>query len=181
MNKQFLELVDKLEKIDFVDPKIVSQFKTRLKENPKVYKAEGTSEHFCSFLVPVDFDKRMVFMGHHIKANDWIPPGGHMEPEELPEDTARREFKEELAYSLTTEKILLKNLGITNVKHPLGLCTVHFDFWCIIPIKKQEFVFDRREFYDARWIPFEEAIDKSYRTNIQKIMRSVLLTGRSEV
>ncbi len=36
-----------------------------------------------------------VLLVHHDKMDKWTPPGGHMEPDETPDQTVVREFKEE--------------------------------------------------------------------------------------
>lgn len=36
-----------------------------------------------------------VLLVHHNKLDKWVPPGGHLEEDELPADAAVREFKEE--------------------------------------------------------------------------------------
>jgi 8-oxo-dGTP pyrophosphatase MutT (NUDIX family) len=36
-----------------------------------------------------------VLLHHHVRLNRWLPPGGHVEPNELPDDAARREVEEE--------------------------------------------------------------------------------------
>jgi 8-oxo-dGTP pyrophosphatase MutT (NUDIX family) len=36
-----------------------------------------------------------VLLHRHIKLNRWLPPGGHIEPNEIPDDAARREVLEE--------------------------------------------------------------------------------------
>ncbi len=36
-----------------------------------------------------------VLLHLHLKLNRWLPPGGHIEPDELPDDAALREVREE--------------------------------------------------------------------------------------
>jgi 8-oxo-dGTP pyrophosphatase MutT (NUDIX family) len=36
----------------------------------------------------------------HLKTQAWLPPGGHIEPDELPEDAARREVLEETGFEV---------------------------------------------------------------------------------
>lgn len=36
-----------------------------------------------------------ILLHHHAKLQRWLPPGGHVEPDELPDDAARREVFEE--------------------------------------------------------------------------------------
>ncbi len=37
-----------------------------------------------------------VLLIHHKKLKLWLPPGGHVEPNEIPDDAVKREFKQEL-------------------------------------------------------------------------------------
>ena len=39
--------------------------------------------------------KRSVLLQHHQKLGRWLPPGGHIEPNELPDEAAIREVHEE--------------------------------------------------------------------------------------
>ncbi len=39
--------------------------------------------------------ERRVLLHHHPKLGRWLPPGGHIELHELPDDAARREVREE--------------------------------------------------------------------------------------
>lgn len=41
------------------------------------------------------FDSEKVLLHRHAKLGKWLPPGGHVEPDETPPDAARREAKEE--------------------------------------------------------------------------------------
>ncbi len=52
--------------------------------------------HLVSYVVMVDPDDGSSLLVDHISAGLWLPPGGHVEPDEHPADTARRELQEEL-------------------------------------------------------------------------------------
>lgn len=41
------------------------------------------------------FDQGKVLLHLHSKLGKWLPPGGHLEPNETPPETARREVREE--------------------------------------------------------------------------------------
>jgi len=47
-----------------------------------------------------------VLLIYHKKLNSWLPPGGHIEKNETPDDAVKREFKEELGLDV---EILNKN------------------------------------------------------------------------
>jgi 8-oxo-dGTP diphosphatase len=52
--------------------------------------------HLCVYFVLFDEARRSIFLVDHVKARLWLPPGGHVDPEEDPRDTAVREAAEEL-------------------------------------------------------------------------------------
>lgn len=50
--------------------------------------------HFTATAFVIDSRKRALLLWHK-RLGRWMPPGGHVEPDETPEETARRECKEE--------------------------------------------------------------------------------------
>jgi 8-oxo-dGTP pyrophosphatase MutT (NUDIX family) len=50
--------------------------------------------HFTATAFVVDSKRRTLLLWHK-RLERWMPPGGHVDPDEMPEDTARRECKEE--------------------------------------------------------------------------------------
>lgn len=50
--------------------------------------------HFTASAFVFDSKHRVLLLWHK-KAQKWMPPGGHVDENELPEDAARRECKEE--------------------------------------------------------------------------------------
>lgn len=54
---------------------------------------DGISKHFTVAVFVVHEDK--VLLHPHPKVGLWLPPGGHIEPHELPDDAAYRETLEE--------------------------------------------------------------------------------------
>ena len=50
--------------------------------------------HFTATAFIIDSQKRTLLLWHK-RLNRWMPAGGHLDPDETPEDAARRECKEE--------------------------------------------------------------------------------------
>ncbi len=50
--------------------------------------------HFTASAFVIDSHKRVLLLWHK-KLQRWMPPGGHVDENELPEETAKRECKEE--------------------------------------------------------------------------------------
>lgn len=50
--------------------------------------------HFTATAFVQDSQKRVLLLWHK-RLGRWMPPGGHVDPDETPDETARRECKEE--------------------------------------------------------------------------------------
>lgn len=156
-----------------VNQLILKKFLKRLKDNPNLVRDNNISDHFCTFFVPFDLTSKAIFLGNHLKAGGWIPPGGHIDLNELSLECVKREFFEELEYKLTDEKIKLFDLSIIHLNNPKHNCKVHYDFWYLVYVPKLNFNYDRKEFSEARWFSAEEAykkvIYKEYKPALKKI------------
>jgi len=154
--------LSKLENQPHVDQGVWAQFWDKVEKKQTKTKLENNPEHFCAFFVPIHRPTQSIYLGHHIKADDWIPPGGHLDQGELPIEAVIREMKEELGYTITNEPVALFNLSIKPIyNHPLNHCTKHFDWWHgIIMPEKTNFRFDRGEFHDAGWFSLSEGMAK---------------------
>lgn len=60
--------------------------------------------------------ERRVLLHRHVKLGMWLPPGGHIEPGELPDDAAVREVQEETGVDIR----LIGDRGLT-IDYPLQL------------------------------------------------------------
>ncbi|MCL4364137.1 NUDIX domain-containing protein [Patescibacteria group bacterium] len=155
-----------------VDQKIIDEFLKKVSSTDKLTKEVNIDEHFCAFFVPVDRKTKSIYLGHHIKADDWIPPGGHIKMNEHPTKTVTREFKEELSYEIDESKIEIFNLSIKDVSNnPRSPCQLHFDFWYLVHVPKVEFKYLKKEFYDARWYTLDEALTKIKTVKYNQIVR----------
>lgn len=144
-----------------------------IQSNEGVIKRDNISRHFCCFFVPLHVPTKSIYLAHHIKAGGWIPPGGHIDPDETPESTVTREFQEELSFKLTDEVMSLFNISPVYIEHP-KTCEVHYDFWYTVLCKKQTpFVYEKKEFHDAGWFPIEKAIQISKRDNEKNMLEKI--------
>lgn len=62
----------------------------------RIAKPDKPPKHLVSYFVLIDPDHRSLLLGDHIKAQLWLPNGGHVEPNEHPRDTVIRECMEEV-------------------------------------------------------------------------------------
>lgn len=173
MNSIFQQELVTLKDDTHVDKNVTPRFIDRLKQG-KYTRDENPSDHFCSFFLPIDLQNKSIYLVDHIKAGSWIPPGGHIDLHESPVATVVREFKEELGWTLTDEKISLFDLTISYIKSPPGrLCKVHYDFWYAVFIDQKNFAYEKREFNAVGWFSVKEALQRMKVKQYKKIITKV--------
>jgi len=112
--------------------------------------------HLVSYFVIVTPEKDQILLVDHKKAELWLPPGGHVEPNEHPKDTVKREAKEELGIEAN---FLLENPLFLTVTETVGQMVRHTDvsLWYVLQAEKSHFfVYDTEEFNQICWFSFNE-------------------------
>lgn len=138
-----------------------SLFNDFLNHNTIYTRDEGNIHHYCVFFLPYDQADKKVYLGNHIKAQEWIPPGGHIDEGEHPLETVKREALEELKLQLTDDIIEPFDLSVKPIgRGNIDGCETHFDIWHLIHIHEQYFAYDRQEYYDAKWFTIDDALGK---------------------
>lgn len=170
LKKQIFNLAKK----SYLDKQVVARFLTRIKKDKRLTKEENPTNHFCCFFLPFDKRSRSIYLVDHIKAQDWIPPGGHIKRNELPLETVKREFSEELNYQLTKEKIEFFNLSIKRINKPNQVCKIHYDLWYLVYINRISFVFTKKEFYQAGWFSAEKGLQLIKTTSFNTIVKKLI-------
>lgn len=142
-----------------VEASVKTDFLTRVTAG-NVLRSEDPVSHFCVYMVPFIRSKASVFLGHHKKANSWIAPGGHIEPEhETPIATVMQESREELGIELSRDQISEPFfLSVHDVFSPGRACRRHYSIWYAVFFEEEiPFVYEEREFYDAKWMSITHA------------------------
>jgi 8-oxo-dGTP diphosphatase len=110
-------------------------------------------QHLVSYVVPVDDSDGSVLLVDHINAGLWLPPGGHVEADEHPAQTAEREAKEELGLSVDGNAAGAQPVFLT-VTRTVGIDAGHTDvsLWFLLYSRRgQPLTLDHGEFHQARW------------------------------
>lgn len=127
--------------------------------NPfRLKKPDIPPKHLVSYFVLVDPEHRSVLLVDHIKAQLWLPSGGHVEPNEAPRNTVIREAKEELNIQATFLRNNDKPFFIT-VTQTVGLTPGHTDvsLWYLLRGSVHDNMqYDRSEFTDVEWYTLDE-------------------------
>ena len=118
-----------------------------------------------SYFVVIDPKENKILLVNHIKAQLWIPAGGHVEQDEHPKITAEREVMEELNIQAD---FLYNDIFFLTQSVTVGLTAGHTDvsFWYVLKCDSQTpLQYDEEEFKGYKWFGYNEILE----TPIEKI------------
>jgi len=161
-----LNLVQNIDPYDDLEREHIADILAWIQSSVNIYrigKPDKPPKHLVSYFVLVDPDQQSMLLVDHIKAQLWLPSGGHVELGEDPKDTVVREAVEELGQKAVFLRGNDKPFFAT-VTQTVGLTAGHTDvsLWYVLRGHVHErFNFDRREFNDVAWFSFEEILESS--------------------
>lgn len=112
--------------------------------------------HLVSYFMIISEKRDQVLLVDHKKAQLWLPPGGHVEPDEDPKKTVSREAKEELGIEA---KFLFDYPLFLTVTQTVGNIAKHTDvsLWYLLKGDPQQSLdYDLDEFNQIRWFRNDE-------------------------
>jgi ADP-ribose pyrophosphatase YjhB (NUDIX family) len=115
----------------------------------RLKKPATPPKHLISYFAVVDDDHLLLV--DHINAELWLPAGGHVEPNEHPRETVRREAREELSIEAS---FLLDGPLFLTITQTVGKTAGHTDvsLWYVLRGDRDKpLTYDRSEFHGARW------------------------------
>jgi 8-oxo-dGTP pyrophosphatase MutT (NUDIX family) len=65
----------------------------------RIQKPDVPPKHLVSYFAIIDPAAKKMLLQDHLLAKLWVPAGGHVDPDEDPAETARRECVEELGFA----------------------------------------------------------------------------------
>lgn len=122
----------------------------------RIEKPATPNKHLVSYSFVWDPTTKKVLLIDHVKAQTWLPPGGHVDPGEHPANCAQRELKEEMELDIAPSSRAPAFVTVTPTR---GLCQPHVDvsLWFIFEMPyREEIFFDKRECHGARWFSLDE-------------------------
>jgi 8-oxo-dGTP pyrophosphatase MutT (NUDIX family) len=144
----------------------------------RIEKPDKPPKHLVAYFVLIDPEHRSLLLGDHIKAQLWLPSGGHVELNEHPKTTVMRECQEELHQ----KAVFLKNNDrpfFVTVTNTVGLTAGHTDvsLWYLLRGSiHDQLNYDRTEFTDMNWFTFDEIIGSHpaiFDPHLQRFMRKL--------
>ena len=161
MQKSAWDQITPLYTLPTTDQHSVSQFRYLHSSQASHTRDEGNPHHYCVFFLPIHRSSSSIYLGHHKKANDWIPPGGHIDQGESPTDTAIREMKEELNHTIVSDQLTPFSLSVKEINRPELGCQAHYDIWYLVEMENMiNFQYLTDEYHDAGWFTLKDGIAK---------------------
>ncbi len=121
----------------------------------RIQKPDVPNKHLVSYFVVFDENSKKILLCDHKKANLWLPTGGHIELNEDPKETVRRECFEELG--IQADFLYETPIFLTSTQTN-GFTGVHIDvsLWYILKADSGAFLdFDKEEFHDVAWFDMD--------------------------
>lgn len=179
LRQDIRELVERILPFDLLEKEHLDFVKNWIDSGAEIFRDRSPDVHLVSYFVLVDPAWNEFLLVDHKKAGLWLPPGGHVELDEHPKKTVRREIKEELGIE---SEFAFDDPQFVTVTKTVGNAPSHTDvtLWYVLKgDREQDLSFDRSEFHQIRWfnpdqIPYERSephlkrfILKSFSSNSQ--------------
>lgn len=144
----------------------------------RIGKPDKPNIHLVSYFIVIDSQTNELLLVDHKKAELWLPPGGHVELNEHPKETVKREAKEELGIDA---EFLFEDPLFLTITNTVGNVARHTDvsLWYVLRGNRETpLTFDLNEFYQIQWfhqkeIPYERT-DPHMKRFVDKVMKKLV-------
>jgi 8-oxo-dGTP diphosphatase len=131
------------------------------------------NKHLVSYFLIVDPARRKILLTEHKNASLWLPTGGHIEINEHPAETVKRECIEEVG--IPANFLFEEPLFITQLV-TVGLTAGHTDvsLWYVLEANsEEELSFDKGEFHSVRWFPYDSIPFEKSDPHLKRVMEKL--------
>jgi 8-oxo-dGTP diphosphatase len=145
----------------------------------RIKSPDKPPKHLVSYFVLIDPDHQSILLGDHIKAQLWLPSGGHVMQGEDPKQTVLRESREELSKDAVFLRGHERPLFVTS-NQTVGLTPGHTDIslWYVLRGSVHEYIhYEKRELNDVAWFTFDEILDSDpaiFDRHMQRFTRKLI-------
>ncbi len=161
MRNHIKQLIQSIRPFDNIEAEHIFDALAWIDSGVEIFRIEKPAtppKHLVSYFVLVDVARRKILLVDHIKAERWLPTGGHVEKDEDPRATVEREIQEEL--HMPAEFLSVNPFFITQTV-TVGKTAGHTDvsLWYVLKADSTKKVtYDPGEFNGCRWFDYEEIL-----------------------
>ncbi len=117
-------------------------------------------------------ETREVLILHHRKLDKWLQPGGHVDGEEVPEEAALREVREETGLTGLCVEPALFDVDIHEIPAHDGTPEhLHYDLRFLVLLSHSLFPRKNDESHDVRWHPLDRIEELTTEESIRRMVR----------
>lgn len=158
MSKAVAAIIEGIRPYDSLEAEHIQDALAWVKSGEPLYRLDELNQppkHLVSYFILFDEQEKKLLLVDHIKAGLWLPSGGHVEVDEDPHETAKRECMEELNVEADfwCDKPLFITINPTTCTH-----TRHLDVVLWYVLKGDcfaDYQFDKGEFYGIEWFDWD--------------------------
>lgn len=149
------------------------------KEICRIKKPDVPKKHLVAYFVPVDKKTKKLILINHLKSGLWLPPGGHVEKNENPINTVKREMQEEL-HSIA--KFISKTPFFITVTKTINIDAGHTDvslWYLVIGDSSIKYTYNKKEMSGYRWFTSNEILKSkkiNYDPHMKRFVKKLLQT-----
>lgn len=157
--KVVLDLVQLIKPFDKIERFHQKDIVRWIKSGAEIYrlsKPDVPKKHLVAYFILLDPISKKLLLVDHKKALLWLPTGGHVELNENPRETVKRECKEEL--NIRADFMFPNPIFLTSTE-TVGLTAGHIDvsLWYVLKGESsQKYIFDENEFKAIKWFDLDE-------------------------
>lgn len=156
--EQIVASIDPLDDLESEQKQFVRDWVQSAKEIFRLVKPATPDTHLVSYFAVVSPHEKKILLVDHRQAKLWLPPGGHVELNEHPKDTVKREVREELGVdaNFLLESPLFVTISKTSGART-GIGHTDVSLWYVLRgYSYQQFDYDKKEFKQIRWFGIDE-------------------------
>ncbi len=157
--QKIYDLVGAIKPLDMIEKQQIEDTLTWVGSGASIFritKSDLPNKHLVAYCVLLDRVAKKILLVDHKQAQLWLPAGGHVEINEDPMDTVKRECYEEL--NINAEFFIDAPIFLT-VTTTVGLTPKHVDvsLWYLLKGSCQlDYKFDPGEFNTIKWFGLDE-------------------------
>jgi 8-oxo-dGTP pyrophosphatase MutT (NUDIX family) len=164
MKEAIIKIISSITPFDDMEKENISNAIEWVKSGVEIFRIEKPAippKHLVSYFVLIDQKERKIMLVDHLKAELWLPAGGHVEKDEHPSKTVEREIVEEL--NMPADYINEYPFFITQ-NLTQGKLTTHTDvsLWYLLKADStKEIKYDPEEFKGYKWHTSNEILSST--------------------